>query len=497
VDQGSLSLTLDDVSALFERPASSEEHCGRFAVPLIDKLGASLCTVVLGQRKAARMVYARDPAGPIPNRALVGTESPALDPIYLGEPLLLEPSDPWPEGLPFGPDDRDLPTHGHSLLLPLHDGANVAGFVSLYGIPRPVDPAQIRKLRALTRVFSLSLNNAQLGREAVRLTAQSDEDPLTDTLNRGAFYERLRAEWRRCARELTPMAIALLDADHFSRYNDLYGQPAGDRTLHTIAATIADAGLRSSDFVARYDSDVFAIVLPGAAEEGALALCDRIRMTIAERRIENSVSPFGIVTASIGVAAARPNSRRVPAALLYEADAALHRAKQAGRNRVAGKEEILTSAHGAPRSMLPEHATAFIGREPELHELGAISSPLVTILGPAGAGKSALALEFARRAPERAVFVELEHAAGSAVVSRVAQALEVVAYSSGQLATALRDRSLHEPLLIVLDGCDDALDGAVAFVEAVHGVAGVRTIVTSRTPLRLRGERIFPIVERD
>jgi hypothetical protein len=70
-----------------------------------------------------------------------------------------------------------------------------------------------------------------------------------------------------------------------------------------------------------------------------------------------------------------------------------------------------------------------------------------------------------------------------------------VAYSSGQLAAALRDRTMHEPLLIVLDGCDDALDGTIGFVEAVHGIAGVRTVVTCRTPLRVPGERIFPIVE--
>jgi diguanylate cyclase (GGDEF)-like protein len=495
VDQGSLSLTLDDVSALFERPASSEEHCRRFAVPLIDKLGATLCTVVLGSRKSARLAYACDPAGPVTVTALLGAASATLDAVYLGDTLLTGPGDPWPEGLPFGPDDTDLPNHGHSLVLPLHDGSGIAGFVTLHGIPRPVDAGQLRKLRALARVFSLSLANAQLGSEAEKLSSASAADPLTETLNRGAFYERLRSEWRRSSRELTSMAIALLDTDYFSRYNDLYGQPAGDRALLAIAETIGTAGLRSSDFVARYDSDVFAIVLPGATEGGALALCDRIRIAIAERGIEHSVSPFGVLTASIGVAAARPNARRVPAALLYEADSALHRAKQAGRNRVAGKEDIRTSTPSAPRSLLPDHASPFIGRERELQELADIGEPLITILGPAGAGKSMLALEFARRLPERAVFVDLTSAGASGVVSRVARSLEIVAHSSGQLVSALRDRTIHEPLSIVLDGCDDAVDGTIAFIDAVHGVAGLRTIVTSRTPLRLRGERVYDLTE--
>ncbi len=495
MDQGSLSLTLDDVSALFERPASSEEHCRRFAMPLIDKLGAALCTVVLGSRMKAWLLYACDPAGPITTRATLDIGSPALDPVFLGEPVLYGPGDAWPEGLPFGPDDAELPTHGHTIVLPLYDGSGIGGFVTLHGIPRPVDEEQLRKLRALTRVFSLSLTNARLGTEAERLSLDSPHDALTDTLNRGAFYEHLRAEWRRSARELTSMAIALLDVDYFSRYNDLNGQPAGDRALQAIAETIAAAGLRSSDFVARYDGDVFAIVLPGTNEEGALALCDRVRSMIAECGIEHSVSPFGVVTASIGVASMRPNSRRVPAALLYEADAALHRAKQAGRNRVAGKEEIRTSPPAAPRSLLPEHAQPFAGRENELAELAATTESIVTILGAPGAGKSVLALEYAWRVPERAVFVDLEHAGASGVVTRVARSLEIVAYSSGQLAAALRDRTLHEPLMIVLDGCDDALDGAISFVEAVHGVEGLRTVVTSRTPLRLPGERVFHIVE--
>ena len=464
-------------------------------MPMIDKLGAALCTVVLGSRKSAWMLYACDPAGPISTQAALDTGSPALDPVYLGEPVVYGPEDAWPDGLPFGPDDDELPTRGHAIILPLYDGTGISGFVALQGIPRPIDEAQLRTLKALTRVFSLSLTNVQLGTEAERLAESSPHDALTDTLNRGAFYERLRAEWRRSARELTSMAIALLDVDYFSRFNDLYGQRSGDRTLQAIAATIAAAGLRSSDFVARYDGDVFAVVLPGTNEEGALALCDRIRSMIAERGMEHSVSPFGVVTASIGVASMRPNSRRVPAALLYEADAALHRAKQAGRNRVAGREEIRTSAPLAARSMLPEHAQPFDGRERELAELAAATDSIVTILGAPGAGKSALALEYARRVPERAVFVDLEHAVASGVVARVARALEIVAYSSGQLATALRDRTIHEPLLIVLDGCDDALDGAISFVEAVHGVEGLRTIVTSRTPLRLRGERVFHIVE--
>jgi diguanylate cyclase (GGDEF)-like protein len=336
MDQGSLSLTLDDVSALFDRPASCEEHCRQFAAPLIDKLGASLCAVVLGPRRAARLAYACDPAGPVGMGTTAGTESPDLDAVYLGEALTIGPNDPWPQGLPFGPDDPNLPTHGYALVLPLHDAAGVAGFATLHGIPRPVDGAQLRKLRALARVFSLSLANARLGGEARRLADDSPLDGPTGTLDRAALYERIRTEWRRGARTLTSLAIALLDADYFARYNDLYGEAAGERALREIAETIASAGLRASDAVARYAGDVFAIVLPGGTEEGAVALCERIRSTVVQRGLEHSASPFGVLTASIGVAATHPNLRRVPATLLYEAEAALRRAKQRGRNRVAG-----------------------------------------------------------------------------------------------------------------------------------------------------------------
>jgi len=458
MEQGNPELRLDDISGLFERAANSEEQCRRFAMPLVQKLGGSLCTVAIGGRNAARLIYACNADGPVPARAALAAE-------------------------------RSRGT----LVLPLGDGHGIAGHVTVHGATQPIDAGHLRTLQALARVFSLSLANVALEHEAARLAEASDGDRLTETLNRNAFHERLRTEWRRAARELTPIAVALLDADYFGAYNDEYGQSGGDAALAAIADTIAAAGLRSCDLVARYEGDVFALLLPGSTEEGALALCERIRGAIAGHVMPNAASPLGILTCSAGVASMRPNSRRMPAALLYEAEAALHRAKQAGRNRVAGKDEIRTSLPFRPPSLLPQPVAPFTGSEADARALAAIAEPLVTIAGPSGAGKSALALEVARRAPERAVFVSLAGAGSTGVLERVARALGIVAHSSSQFVAALRDRTLHEALLIVLDGCDDAVEGATAFIETVHGIEGVRTLVTSRAPLRLRGERVHSI----
>ncbi|HTX58718.1 MAG TPA: ATP-binding protein, partial [Verrucomicrobiae bacterium] len=129
----------------------------------------------------------------------------------------------------------------------------------------------------------------------------------------------------------------------------------------------------------------------------------------------------------------------------------------------------------------------------ELAELVSLHGPLLTIVGPSGSGKSRLALELARRAHERGIFVDLSQARESSVIAHVARALHVDALSPSQLVAALRDRVEHEPLLIVLDACDACGEGVAEFIKAVHGIEALRTIVTARGALGLRGEQIYEL----
>ncbi|HTX58591.1 MAG TPA: GGDEF domain-containing protein, partial [Verrucomicrobiae bacterium] len=359
------TLSLDDVAALIEEPASAEEQCRRFAVPVLEKSGCTRCAILRGQRSSLQIVYAAGRDGPLPLGGTPIADARVFDHLYAGEPLIHLAADPWPADVPFGPEDATLASSGAALLLPLRDESGTGGFVALLGAPRDFEASHIRKLRGLVRVLALALAKPRLHGEFERLSRASTIDALTGLLNRSSFYDRLRAEWRRASRELSPIALALLDVDYFAAYGERYGRPSADRALRAIAHTVADAGLRSSDFVARYGGSALALVMPGSEEEGALALCDRIRRAVAECAIEHSASPYGIVTASVGVASIRPNARRVPASLIFEADSALHRAKQAGRNRVASRDELRTSVAAMPRSLLPAPDTP-LDREAEL-----------------------------------------------------------------------------------------------------------------------------------
>jgi diguanylate cyclase (GGDEF)-like protein len=159
-------------------------------------------------------------------------------------------------------------------------------------------------------------------------------DGLTGLPNRRTFDDVLAKEWARSSRNGAPLALLLIDIDHFKGFNDNFGHAGGDKCLETIANVIASSVQRNGDLPARYGGEEFALILPSTDTNGALGVAERLRKSIAARELrhpENTASPF--VTASIGAAAlvAPPNA---PAKDIVQfADQALYRAKALGRNR--------------------------------------------------------------------------------------------------------------------------------------------------------------------
>ena len=176
----------------------------------------------------------------------------------------------------------------------------------------------------------------QLAAANHRLEQLSATDPLTGLANRRHLDEVLGTEWRRAERQGTPIAVAMVDIDHFKAYNDRLGHAAGDRCLQRVAACLA-AGVRGGDLAARYGGEEFAIVMPGADGPVATAIAARLRAAVAELGEPHPAAAGTIVTVSIGTAAATP-SRGEDAAgaagVVERADAALYAAKRAGRDRV-------------------------------------------------------------------------------------------------------------------------------------------------------------------
>ena len=165
-----------------------------------------------------------------------------------------------------------------------------------------------------------------------KLVDQALTDGLTRLVNRRGFDQALAREWERTQRENSEISLLLLDVDHFKRFNDRYGHPAGDDCLRTIASAVKES-IRSTDLAARYGGEELALILRPTSAAEAFEIAERLRATIEALRLPQD---DGRVTASIGVAttARRSGTMLLPEDLLRATDNALYQAKHQGRNRV-------------------------------------------------------------------------------------------------------------------------------------------------------------------
>jgi diguanylate cyclase (GGDEF)-like protein len=144
----------------------------------------------------------------------------------------------------------------------------------------------------------------------------------------------LAAEFRRAVREKTSLALIMIDADHFKRFNDIYGHPVGDGCLRSIALALRQGLNRPADFIARYGGEEFAALVPNTTSSGAFELAERLREAVHGLRIAHEASPRKIVTISLGVASVTPSEGEYRAEdLVTAADTALYAAKKAGRDQ--------------------------------------------------------------------------------------------------------------------------------------------------------------------
>ncbi|MBP0494468.1 sensor domain-containing diguanylate cyclase [Pararoseomonas indoligenes] len=175
-----------------------------------------------------------------------------------------------------------------------------------------------------------------------RMAELAATDGLTGLANRRRFDEALATEWRRAAREGTWLALLLLDVDRFKMFNDRYGHLAGDDALRAVARALEATIRRPADLAARYGGEEFAVILPVTDAAGAREVAEQARSAIARAGIAHEANESGMLTASIGVAAAQPDSatQPEPSILVAAADAALYEAKRTGRNRVVQAPSI-------------------------------------------------------------------------------------------------------------------------------------------------------------
>ena len=165
-----------------------------------------------------------------------------------------------------------------------------------------------------------------------------ERDPLTGLKNRRSFDDHLQRIWLQAQRDSRAVAVLMIDADDFKRFNDTYGHPAGDEVLRRIGGVLREFGRRPLDLAARYGGEEFALIMSDVTVEHAGKVAEQLRAAVAALGIAHSAGRAALtVTLSVGVAIGKPVIGRTANGLVQLADEALYEAKAAGRNRVVIK----------------------------------------------------------------------------------------------------------------------------------------------------------------
>ncbi|MEP7355843.1 MAG: diguanylate cyclase, partial [Anaerolineales bacterium] len=210
--------------------------------------------------------------------------------------------------------------------------AGAGGFITPRLSPPPAALSWATQAVGLVLIgLVLRLSSQSLG-IALMMAQQSVRDPVTGLFNRRYMEETLEREIRRAVREKGPVAIIMLDIDHFKSFNDTYGHDAGDLVLREIGDCLRVA-VRTEDIACRFGGEEFVLIMPAASSAATLPRAEHMRSVVKALGVHYRGQALGQITVSIGVAA-YPENGTSGEAVLAAADAALYRAKHAGRDRV-------------------------------------------------------------------------------------------------------------------------------------------------------------------
>jgi diguanylate cyclase (GGDEF)-like protein len=216
------------------------------------------------------------------------------------------------------------------LVLPIKFGSQVTGRIALGPGKRGASSDDRKLVAMVANELGGPLRIVTLVAQARKLAAT---DALTGLMNRRAFMEALDRERSRAIRHLHPMALLLLDVDHFKKVNDSRGHDAGDAVLQGVARVLRSIA-RKSDILARWGGEEFVVALPQTADTGARIAAERIRRALAEAVYNLPNGDTLSCTASVGLASVASTDGFEADELIARADKAMYAAKGRGRNRV-------------------------------------------------------------------------------------------------------------------------------------------------------------------
>jgi diguanylate cyclase (GGDEF)-like protein len=214
---------------------------------------------------------------------------------------------------------------------------------------RAADEPWMAEFEPLAAAFDDMARKLAAREEELRIANQHLEelaslDGLTGLANRRGFDRELDRAWRQAEELQEPLALMMIDIDHFKLFNDRYGHVQGDACLRAVGETLSLVALNEALMVARYGGEEFALLLPRLDLERAVVLAEEARRSIEDLAMTHADAPCGMVTISIGVESCVPQGGQTAACLIEAADRALYDAKRRGRNAVVAHASLLLSA---------------------------------------------------------------------------------------------------------------------------------------------------------
>lgn len=467
-------------------------------------IDASAVFIALKDQHGARIAYMLDNGvvGALENRRVRPGSSTARV-MQTGQPLVKHRLEDWTEGryalnLPGQPQKDDRVS---AIFVPLKFGSKTIGVLSVQSNePDAYDEEDVELLQTCALYLSVRVHQAQIESQSARLENIAATDSLTGVSNRRSFNQRLSAEWRRAVRRGTSLAMLLIDVDFFKPFNDTYGHVAGDAALQQVANTLSACLSRSEDFFARYGGEEFVAILPDTNLNGALTIAERMRSAVFDLGIAHSGSLLQRLTLSAGVAWKIPVRGSAPESLVEAADAALYQAKRGGRNRVAAENYRSDAPPAYPakthRHNLPGVRGRTYGRAEHSQQVRKLmrSSRLLSIVGPAGIGKSRQAVEAAQREiarfPDGVFYVDCSSVTDQRyLANKVGSVLGTPDTPLALPGLVASDYLKTKKALLVLDNCDGMASGCAQYIRALLAQApDVRVLATSRRPTLIAGE---------
>lgn len=240
------------------------------------------------------------------------------------------------------------------LLIGALAGSGISGFIAYKLLSHARREAAELENQLRSHSFELQITLDELAEKNRLLEKQSRTDSLSGVFNRASFDQQMRAEIKRSRREQRPLALVLLDIDHFKRINDSLGHLAGDQAIKAVADIIQQQLKRPADKVCRYGGEEFALILPTTDLQGAEQLAEQIRLALQNGELTLNGQPYQL-TLSAGCFASIPEADSDNDEYIRFADEALYRAKHLGRNQIQSYPSVISVSADAATGVLHEH----------------------------------------------------------------------------------------------------------------------------------------------